>query len=206
MVQVDVFWSYGMGAGIALAGAQQIAKQPLKWWTTEPFVLNLLWISMIFAPSGLYLLWAFPGWETMFVARDHTSIPAWLVALFGVTNVTQGILGYWVTAHFIQKGKWTTAKLQTVWSHAAMFFILVFGWDGTGYKRFFYAGTGEEWHTGVPYDITAFFGAPIFFALLGLGVFFVPTYLWVILRLTKSTSSASAKTTISSLNTVDTAH
>lgn len=184
MVQVDVFWSYGLSAGLALAAHKTLKKAP-SFWKTPAFTLALMWSACIFAPSGLYLLWAFPEWETMFVARDHSSIPAWLTALFGLTNITQGMLGFYVTAHFIRSGKMFAAKMQTIWSHAAMFFILVFGWDGTGYKRFFYPGTGPEWHSQVEYPLSAFFSAPIFFALLGMGVFFVPSYLWLIAYLRK---------------------
>lgn len=175
MVQVDVFWSYGLSAGLALAGHRLIKKSP-TWWNNEAFLLSVIWTACIFAPSGLYLLWTNPGWETMFVARDFSSLPPWLVALFAMTNVTQGMLGFYVTARFIRENRWGAAKWQPIWAHAAMFFILIVGWDGTGYRRFFYAGTGEEWASGVEYPISAFFSSPIFFALLILGVFFLPTY------------------------------
>ncbi len=175
MVQVDIFWSYGLSAGLALAG-QKTIKTSLRWWDNHGFILTLLWISCIFAPSGLYLLWQFPGWETMFVASVHTEIPAWLVTIFGLTNVTQGILGFYITAHFLRAGRHRAAIIQTIWSHVAMLFILVFGWDGSGYRRFFYAGSGLEWHQGIQYNLSQFFSAPIFYTLLGLGVVFIPTY------------------------------
>ena len=67
-------------------------------------------------------------------ARGHTDIPAWLgnPHLASITNITQGILGYKVTQHLLKNGKFLAAKLQPVWSHAAMLFILVVGWDGRG--------------------------------------------------------------------------
>lgn len=191
MVQVDVFWSYGMSAGLALAGSKKIAKAE-SWWNNEVFTLALLWTACIFAPSGLFLLWTNPGWETMFVARSFESIPAWLVALFGLTNITQGILGFYVTARAIRAGNQRAAAWQPIWSHLAMFFILIVGWDGTGYKRFFYAGTGEEWHTGVEYAWTAFFSCPIFFSLLGLGVFFLPSYFYLVKRFMASSKARAA--------------
>jgi hypothetical protein len=175
MVQVDIFWSYGLSAGLALAAGPALKKET-SFWNNKFFSLTLLWTATIFAPSGIFLLWQNPGWETMFVARDYTSLPPWLVCLFSFTNVTQGILGFYVTWYFLRKGNQTLAMLQTVWSHLAMLLILIFGWDGTGYRRFFYAGTGEEWHTGVEYPVSAFFSAPIFYALLALGVVFIPTY------------------------------
>ena len=186
MVQVDVFWSYGLSAGPALAAHKKIKQAP-SWWDNHAFLFSSLWTACVFAPSGIYFRYGIgvPGWETMFVARNHLSIPVWLVTIFAATNITQGILGFYVTAAFIRAGRWTAAAWQPIWSHLAMFFILVFGWDGSGYKRFFYAGTGEEWHTGVQYPITAFFSAPIFYALLGLGVAFLPTYLGLLKKLSR---------------------
>ena len=179
MVQVDIFWSYGLGAGLALAGQTKL-KQSRSWWESEAFLLNIIWTACVFAPSGVYLLWSFPGWETMFVATNHASIPAWLVTLFALTNVTQSVLGFAVTAHFLKVGRKSAAIWQTVWSHLAMLFILVVGWDGTGFRRFLYAGTGEEWHAGVQYPWTDFFSGNVFYALLLLGVFFIPSYWGVI--------------------------
>ena len=119
----------------------------------------------------------------MFVARNHQSIPAWLVTIFAATNITQGLLGFYVTARFIRAGCWTMAVWQPIWSHLAMFSVLIFGWDGTGYKRFFYAGTGDDWHNGVSFDLTQFFSCSVFYGLLGLGVFFIPTYLGLVAKL-----------------------
>lgn len=178
MVQVDVFWSYGLASGLALAAKPRL-KATRDPWSNVAFAWTLLWIAALFAPSGVYLLWAFPGWETMFVASTHESIPAWLVCLFAVTNVTQGVLGYYVTYRCLRAGRDGLAKFQTIWSHAAMFFILFFGWDGSGWKRFTYAGTGVEWHAGVAYDWTAFFSSPVFYTLLAMGVPLIPTYAYL---------------------------
>lgn len=179
MVQVDIFWSYGLNAGLALAAGKALKKHD-SFWKNPYFTLSLLWTATIFAPSGIYLLWNFPSWETMFVAQNHLSIPAWLVCLFSLTNITQGILGFWVTYYFLRRGNQRAAALQTIWSHAAMLFVLVFGWDGSGFRRFFYAGTGDDWFQGSPYPFTAFFTAPIFYTLLGMGVIFIPTYFGLI--------------------------
>ena len=50
--------------------------------------------AALFVPSGVWLLWRFPSWETMH-AGDR-SLPAWLVAAFVATNATQGVLGFLV--------------------------------------------------------------------------------------------------------------
>lgn len=181
MVQVDIFWAYGLSSGLALAATSEIvrdSKRPLL--ETKGFTWMLIWTALIFAPSGLYLLWNFPGWETMFVARDHSSIPAWLVALFGFTNVSQAILGYYVTAHYLRKGRPRAAWGQLIGAYVCFFFILTFGWDGTGYQRFLYAGTGADFHAGVAMPWTAFFTSSVFYTLLGMGVVFLPTYFGLI--------------------------
>lgn len=186
MVQVDVFWAYGLSSGLALAAADELRRAPERPLVeTRGFTWMLIWTALVFAPSGLYLLWAFPSWETMFVARDHSSIPAWLVALFGFTNVSQAILGYAVTAHCLRRGKTRAAWAQLWGSYFFFFFILIVGWDGTGYRRFLYAGDGSDWTGGVELPWTAFFGSPVFFTLLGMGVVFLPTYFGLIAHLRK---------------------
>ncbi|MDT5013787.1 MAG: hypothetical protein QOH57_5404, partial [Mycobacterium sp.] len=162
MVQVDVFWSYAIGAGFAVAATRQIARAgrrgnsasgptPDRWsrFNSPHRVVTLLYCAVLFAASGIYLLWAFPDWETMQVATDHRSIPAWLVTLFAITNVTQGLLGYWVAERLILAGRRYAAFLQAGLGYFGMFFILVHGWDGRGYQRFFSANkeTLTSWPT-----------------------------------------------------------
>src|SRR6266487_4164235 len=146
MVQVDVFWSYGIGAGFAAAAAHHlrapaapaVGNRPGRW--SDPYLLTtVLYCGLLFAPSGIWLLWGFPDWETMQVARDHAVLPAWLVALFAVTNVSQGLLGYWVGRRLVESGRTYAAFLQAGVGYLGMFFILVHGWDGRGYQRFFSA-------------------------------------------------------------------
>ena len=136
---MDVFWSFAIGAGFAATASRQLEKED-KPFEHRSFIYNLLWLSIFFVPSGATLLWGFPAWETMQVGIYQT-IPAWLVALFNGTNVTQGILGYWIAYWFIRNGKAYMANLMWIAGYFLMFFILVHGWDGTGYQRFFYCGT-----------------------------------------------------------------
>ncbi|HZQ33675.1 MAG TPA: hypothetical protein VFB19_18335 [Mycobacterium sp.] len=158
MVEVDVIWAYGLGAGFAVAATHQIAcakdRPPgaaTSGWqrlvSSPYFTVTLLYCALLFAPSGAYLLWAFPDWETMQVAHSHASLPAWLVTLFAITNVSQGILGYWITARLIRAGRRYAAFLQVGVGYFGMFFILVHGWDGHGYRRFFSANRAvfESW-------------------------------------------------------------
>ena len=72
MVQVDVFWSYAIGSGLAVAASRQLrarrtipAAERAPLTETPWFNHTLLFLALLFAPSGLYLLWEFPSWETM---------------------------------------------------------------------------------------------------------------------------------------------
>ncbi|HCT79628.1 MAG TPA: hypothetical protein DGG94_00885 [Micromonosporaceae bacterium] len=136
MVQVDVFWAYGIGAGMATAASYRIKQDPAD---KGPLLTTVVYCGLLFAPSGIWLLWGFPDWETMQVASSHSSLPPWLVALFAATNISQGMLGYWVARRLILSGRTYAAFLQAGLGYFGMFFILVHGWDGRGYQRFFSA-------------------------------------------------------------------
>ena len=180
MVQVDIFWTYGLASGLALAASHKL-KNEKNTWANPYFPVILMWICFLFAPSGGYLLWEFPSWETMFLAKNHESLPGWLVFLFASTNSALGVLGYYVTYRLIRKEKLFLAKFQTIWSHFCMLFILIVGWDGTGFKRFTYTGTYEEFVTGIHYPITNFFSSPVFYTLLVMGLVLIPTYTYLVI-------------------------
>lgn len=142
---------------------------------------------MLFAASGIYLLWAFPDWETMQVATDHRSIPAWLVTLFAITTATQGLLGYWIAERLILGGRRYAAFLQAGLGYFAMFFLLVHGWDGRGYQRFFSAD--KEAFQAWPANPTAsealdrlasWLISPVAFTLAAMSVIVI-VLLWVML-------------------------
>ena len=179
MVQVDVFWSYALGASMACAAQHhlEIEEKPSQ---SSYFVKNLLYLSTLFAPSGIYLLWNFPGWETMFVFDK--SMAAWLVTLFAITNVTQGILGFYVCYWLIRRGKIYAANLQWIGGYFIMFFILIHGWDGSGYQRFFYGGTIEQWRAGVDFHVYQFIYSDVALTLYGMGLILLPVLFWIISR------------------------
>ncbi len=142
MVQVDVFWSYALGAGFAVAASRQLAARAERkpkvlgdLLENSYFTKTLLFIALLFAPSGIWLLWEYTSWETMHAGtRD---LPVWLCALFSITHVTQAIAGFVVAYWLIRRGRTYLAYLQIVLGYFGMFFILVHGWDGIGYQRFF---------------------------------------------------------------------
>lgn len=181
MVQVDVFWAYGIGASFATAASHQLAGSLRVKLKDDPLlVATVLYCGLLFAPSGAWLLWGFPDWETMQVAQSHGSLPAWLVALFAATNVSQGILGYWVARRLIQRGWTYAAYLQAGLGYLGMFFILVHGWDGRGYQRFL-SPDRAAFASWQPADVGRWFGSPVALTLYGMGLVLIPVMIAIML-------------------------
>ena len=191
MVQVDVFWSFAVGAGFAACASRQLEKEETPF-ESRSFVKNLLWLSIFFVPSGAILLWGFPRWETMQVG-NYDTIPAWLVGLFCGTNITQGLLGYYIAYKLIRKGKTYAANIMWMLGYFGMFFILIHGWDGTGYKRFFYCAT--KWSGDIiPWSPDTFsllsplvwMVSPVAITLLLMGIVLLPfLFFWMNALLTE---------------------
>ena len=175
MVQVDVIWSYAFGASFAAAATRQLSKEEHPFNNSQ-YSRLLVYLSVFFAPSGLFLIWAFPQWETMQVARSLDDLPPWLVTLFGITNVTQGIIGYFVGYLLCRRGRFYGAHLNWFVAWIIFWFVLVAGWDTTGYQRFLYDMRLHDmvpWTPGL-HDGWAFFTGPVFTSLFVMGVCFAP--------------------------------
>jgi hypothetical protein len=102
-------------------------------------------------------------------------MPAWLVCVFGVTNVTQGLLGYLVARLLVRSGRRYLAYLQVVSGYFAMFFVLVHGWDGEGYQRFFSPTRAD--FVGWSGDWQAWLTSTVALTLLVMGAVLVPLLL-----------------------------
>ncbi|ORZ22707.1 hypothetical protein BCR41DRAFT_420480 [Lobosporangium transversale] len=192
MIEVDVFWSFSFGAVFAACSAGSISKNiafQTPFWSAPSFVYTLLFLSLIFAPSGLYLLWDNPGWESMFVLGDKNEIHAILPTLFAFTNVLLGIIGYYVTYSKIRSLtlKRTQSKeslpmsYHKYWIHAYTCFCAILG---MGYNRFMYPSDYVAWRAGLQYPLTDFFTSRILFTLLSMGVIllpavYIPVYVWL---------------------------
>jgi hypothetical protein len=174
MVQVDVFWAYAIGAGCGAAAAREPARDLLA---DRRLTATVLYLGCAFVPSGVWLLWRFTSWETMHAASGPADLPGWLVAAFALTNLTQGILGYAVARALWRRGHRYLAWLQMPLGYLAMFFVLGYGWDGTGYRRFFSPGAGA-WQDG-RLDVPAFLGSDVALTLYGMGAVLVPVLLWL---------------------------
>jgi hypothetical protein len=187
MVQVDVFWSYAIGAGCGAAAtrATQAARatrtargRPGRERLADPGLAGtVLFLACVFAPSGVWLLWRFTDWETMHAATRPTDLPPWLVAGFALTNVTQGVLGYLVAQGLWRRGYPYLAWLQMPLGYLAMFFVLAYGWDGSGYRRFL-SPTTDAWRAG-RLDVPAFLTSKVALTLYGMAAVLVPLLLWL---------------------------
>jgi hypothetical protein len=195
MVEVDVFWAYGIGSGFALSAAAQLRSEPADPQpdpgpdrpaaAASPLLLTAtLYCAALFAPSGAWLLWGYPSWETMHVGSS-TTIPAWLVALFAITNTTQGVLGFLVTRWLLRAGRHRLATFQLVAAYLGMFFILVHGWDGRGYQRFFSPTRADfrAWPTAPALThVGHWVGSGVALTLYGMGVVLLPVMFTLYVR------------------------
>lgn len=194
MVQVDVFWAYGFGASLAVAAGNRLVREqkPLE---SRYFVWTLLFLALCWAPTGMLLLIRHPSWETMQVAADFPAINEFLVLGFGITNVTQGILGFWTGYLLLRSGRHHLANLNWLLGYFGMFFILVYGWDGLGYDRFFYdrdmvagapawtpgAGTGETLASFLA-AVVSFLTSKVAFTLYLDGLYLLPPFMVLMFR------------------------
>jgi hypothetical protein len=133
----------------------------------------------------MLLLLRHPSWETMQAADSLAALPPSLVLAFGITNVTQGMLGYWVGIKLARAGQAHWTVLNALAGYFGMFFILVYGWDGLGFDRFFYdrdmlpgspawtAGAGATVSTLLPSAIQ-FIQSSVAITLCLDGVFLLP--------------------------------
>ncbi|WP_330329366.1 hypothetical protein OHS33_06225 [Streptomyces sp. NBC_00536] len=159
-VQAAPLWAYGIGATFAVAAGRQ-----LQWWersvrgegvrtrsrAAQPYLaLTVLYAALLLAPSGAYLLWQNPAWATMQVAHDHRGVWAGF-ALFQTGSVVVGaLLGFLAARLFVLVGAGYWGYLQAVAGYFLMFFTLIHGWDGTGYRRVLSTGAGSyaDWSAG----------------------------------------------------------
>src|SRR4051812_31150524 len=126
MVQVDVFWAYGWGASLAAAAGRPLAKSE-RPFASSYYVSTVLFLALCWAPTGMLLLLRHPSWETMQAAPQLQSLSEWLILAFGITNITQGMLGFWIGQRLLRQGKDYLAHLNWLAGYFGMFFILLYG-------------------------------------------------------------------------------
>ncbi|KAJ3295224.1 hypothetical protein HK104_002885 [Borealophlyctis nickersoniae] len=193
MIEVDVFWSFAFGASFAACASHNLATSPSKT-VNSPFVATLLFLSLLFVPSGTYLLDAFPGWESMFYFTEgRTSISPLLTTTFSFTNTALGVLGFLITASSIrgisEKNLAMNPSYHKYWVHSYSCFTAILG---MGYYRFTYAGNYKDWRDDVTFPMTDFIGSPVFNTLLVMGVVFVPAIYYIMASYASDTFTRAA--------------
>ena len=174
MIQIDLLVAYSMSSGLALAAGKELATAPDPWVNRYSFA-TLAWLSLLFGPQVLYLLWQYPCWETMFVAGSHAAIPSWLAAGYPVAAAVCGLFGFYLTARLAREGRTSLARLQVAWSGLGAVFVSTVGWDGTGYRRMLYGGGCSDWAEGRVYSILEFLNTAVAHDMVWLqGVVVVP--------------------------------
>jgi hypothetical protein len=103
------------------------------------------------------------------------------MAGFTLTNFTQGILGFAVAAALVRRKQPYVAYLQWLLSYFTMLFILVHGWDGTGYQRFF-SSTREEFVNWSWATAQRWLTGDVFQSLMAMAVVIVPVMLGLMAR------------------------
>ncbi|MFE0186524.1 hypothetical protein [Streptomyces sp. NPDC058989] len=185
MFQVDAFWSYGIGAGYALAATDQLAAADgdtgrRATVRNRQLALTVLFLGVFFLPMGLLLATRFPRWETMQVL---TEIPPWAMACFSTGVFVSGALGCLLTLRLLARGALWAACLQVIGAYAGVFFVLVHGWDGTGLHRLL-ATAPSTFPAGPPTaaELVRFCGSPVAAALCWMGAVILPvllfSYVW----------------------------
>lgn len=167
MLQPDVFFSYGLASGLAIAAGRKL-KNDDSPFANKYFTGTILWLSICYVPQIIYLLFRFPAWESMFVIEKLSDLSPWFISLYFALVMVMGIAGFGVTQMFLKRGKIGAAIAQVAWSLSAATVLVTVGWDGTGYQRLFYAGTAIDWANGVPYSLADFFNGPV-----------LPTLVWL---------------------------
>ncbi|TDA27099.1 MAG: hypothetical protein DSN99_05065 [Archaeoglobi archaeon] len=149
MLQVDVFWVYGIGAMFATAAAAQL-KGTKSMLDSRYFSALLIYLSIIFVPEAIWLTWSFPHWESMHVYSSLTDIPTPVVVTFILLDFLIAMIGFWVAYKCITAGRDYLAHVQWFVGYLAFFFILTNGWDCLAWQRFSWdpTVTGSLWEPG----------------------------------------------------------
>ncbi|ETO32513.1 hypothetical protein RFI_04605 [Reticulomyxa filosa] len=173
MIEVDVFWSFAIGASIACAAGPslQYNSNPLA---SSYFAYLCFVLACVFAPSGCYLLIAYPGWESMFLLnREYVNSYPILITIFSSTNTLLGMIGYyeaWWVMRYTPNG---LIRAQKYW---VIPYVIMFAILGLGYNRFLYSSSYENFHENKKVDWMEFFTQPsdVFVTLLKMGLILIP--------------------------------
>jgi len=186
MLQTDLFFSYGFSSGLALVAGRKLRSEKSPW-VNKYFIATVLWLSLGFVPQILYLVWRFPAWESMFVAKSYSDYPPWFISLYAIATISLGALGFCISYYLLKNGRTTSAMIQLICSLGAATAVATIGWDGTGFQRLLYPGTGTDWTNGVVFPFKEFFTSPVFISLLWLEAFLLIPYSFLFMKWSRET-------------------
>ncbi|MDJ0344147.1 hypothetical protein QMK19_26395 [Streptomyces sp. H10-C2] len=203
-IQAALFWAYALGATFAVSATRQL--QFWRRWTVgsrqreaapealpgvmavriggptaNPYLcLTVLFAAVLLVPTGLFLLWQNPSWQTMQVAGGHRGLWPGFVLLYAAGIVVAALLGFLIAQALAVAGIGYWAYLQTVGGYFLVFATLIHGWDGEGYRRFL--TTSQQQFTDWPKDsvvnrVLDFATSGTFLALVVLGFAVITTML-----------------------------
>ncbi|AYG78099.1 hypothetical protein DWB77_00206 [Streptomyces hundungensis] len=184
MVQVDAFWAYAIGAGCALAGAEQLrlaTGDTIRQRAVRAGRLTavLLFMGLLFTPMGMWLAIRFPGWETMYTAQE---LPPWGLALFSAGITASTALGYLCVHRLLRDDRVWAASLQLLGAYVGVFIVLLHGWDGSGLHRFLAPAPQPSFSsepTPGAHELMTWLRSSIASSLLLMALVFLPALLWL---------------------------
>lgn len=168
MVQIDIPWCFLIGSTLAEADQIELGKSPTAT-QTPCFLLGLAFISLLFNPASMYLLWRYPGWETMYRLDDrHLSalVPAAFVLVLSVTYTLGYILGHHILRRYRSSLRW----INIIASMALLAFL------GLSYRRFLFLGSTQEFSGG---NAPNLLGSSLFRDLCIMALLLSPTYCFI---------------------------
>lgn len=161
MVQVDLPGAFAAGQIFAILSKNYLKKEPNK--LTHRLIGPIGWyFALIFAPVGMFLLFGWPAWESMYwwkwVEQPAFNPPiAFFYLSFYLAMIIIGNISYILGHSLYQKGKDKTVNILALLGSIATI-LPFFLWPLTWY----HVGTYSQYHS-IPRDTTTMFGTPSFF-------------------------------------------
>lgn len=193
MIQADVVICYGLGSVFALSHARHVPRLSVGARHDPRVAGVVLCTSFVVTPVVLLMMWLHLGWETMWVVSTP---PVWLFVAVVLGLNLFATAGYLTTRALLRQGRYGAACAQ--W-HASVFgtvFVLVHGWDGTGYQRFL-SPTSQDfarWGEGpVPERVLVWLLSPIPWLMAALTALTVAGCFLIVCRCTESGMRCAAR-------------
>jgi hypothetical protein len=169
MVQIDIPWTFLIGSTLAEADQIELGKSPTATQTPS-FLLGMAFISLLFNPASMYLVWRYPGWETMY-RLDDRHLSALVPAVFVLVLSVMYTLGYIFGHRWLRGNRRPSLPWVNIIASAALLAFL-----GVSYRRFLFLGSTQEFNGGNPPNLL---GSSLFRDLCIMALLLAPTYCFI---------------------------